>query len=125
MKKYLPLLAFIFVHTGYLHAQLPTHHIAPSGNPMSCFIEARVLSIHPVETFHGQIKQPYKMRVKLSSVTHCGSSVPRALNPGDIVEIIFAGKKLLRKGDCFAANAEERLHLGHRPNIWVYDYELK
>lgn len=125
MKRYLFLLALIFVHTVYMHAQLPTHHIAPSGNPMSCFIEARVLSIHPVETFHGHIKQPYKMRVKLLSVTHCGSSVPRALNPGDIIEISFTGKRLLRKGDRFAANAEERLHLGHRPDIWVHDYELK
>lgn len=109
----------------YLHAQLPKHRIAPSGNPMSCFIEAKVLSIHPVETFHGHIRQPYKIRVKLLSVTHCGSSIPLALNPGDIVEIIFAGKRLLKRGDRFAANAEERLHMAHRPDIWVYDYELK
>ena len=97
---------------------------APGGSPMTCFIEAKVISTLSARVKHTVANPSYKVKVKLLSVSHCGSSVPMALNPGDIVEITVASSDRLRKGDTFKANAEERLRMGHQPQLLVFSYGL-
>ena len=91
---------------------------------MTCFIEAKVIGTSSARVKHTVASPSYKVKVKLLSVSHCGSSVPMALNPGDIVEITVAKGDRLRKGDTFKANAEERLRMGHQPQLLVFSYGL-
>jgi len=116
-----------------------THHLAPGGNPMSCFIKGEIIRVLPLTKADKIYKYPYRARVKVLSVSHCGSSVPMSLNVGDIIEMKFVytlhstskTKNMqitlpgLKKGNRFIANAEEHLQMGNKTQVLVYEYEVK
>lgn len=119
------LLIILFAYCDTAYAQQKAGiQIAPSGNPMTCFIEAKVLVVSPARIKHASASPSYKIKVKLLAVSHCGSSVPMALNPGDVIEITIMSSTRLKKGDSFRANAEERLRMGQHPQILVFSYGL-
>lgn len=134
------LLISLMLYGGALQAQkVIKHHLAPGSNPMSCFIEGKIIRVLPLTKADKGFKYPCSARVKILSVSHCGSSVPMALNVGDIVEMKFVytlhsttkSKRMkialpgLKKGNRFLANAEEHLQMGNKTQVLVYEYEVK
>ena len=128
------------LYGGALQAQKAVrYHLAPGSNPMSCFIEGKIIRVLPRSRIDKGLKYPYRARVKVLSVSHCGSSLPMALNVGDIVEMKFVytlhstsktkNMKValpgLKKGNRFIANAEEHLQMGNNTQVLVYEYEVK
>ncbi len=116
---------------------------APSTNPMSCGIEGKVLAI--IKAFDADSlsicsKFPCRARVRITSVTECGSAVTQPLTPGDTVELKFMyslgdTKKAfpymkahypgLKEGQTFSATAEQRLVPGTGGIFIVFGYEAE
>ena len=134
------LLVSFTLYSGTLQAQKAvTHHLAPGSNPMSCFIEGQIIRVLPLTKADKGLTYPCRARVRVLSVSHCGSSVPMSLNVGDIIEIKFVytlhstskTKDMqiallgLKKGNRFMANAEEHLQMGNKTQVLVYEYEVK
>lgn len=116
---------------------------APSTNPMSCRMEAKVIEIMKVyDADTGSLcsKYPCRAKVKIVSVPTCGSSITQALNAGDTVEMrfvytlhktneLFPKMKVqypgLKKGQTFKANAEQRIAPGMNGAFIVFGYEVE
>jgi hypothetical protein len=110
---------------------------------MSCRIEGQVVRIlKPDARDKGTICAKYscRARVKILNVGDCGAGVSVPLNAGDIITMRFAytihatrklfpGMKVhfpgLKKGNRFAAHAEQRLAIGTAGEFMVTEYVIR
>ncbi len=116
---------------------------APSTNPMSCRVTAKVVEIiseRDADTGSLCAKYPCKAKVQLINVQACGSGVSQAHNVGDTVEMrfvytlhktakLFPNMKSqypgLKRGQTFTADAEQRIAPGMNGAFIVFGYEVE
>lgn len=123
---------------------MPAKHSASSitaANPMSCRIEAKVVSVvseKDEDTSSICAKYACKAKVHILQSSGCGSGVTAPLHQGDTVVItfvyslhataaIFPSMKSqypgLKVGQVFIANAEQRLSVSTDVKYLIYGYE--